>query len=101
MSQETTVRPELYVKVCMALAVLSLITIAVCQVTLLLRPPPQSMMRRQVVPVENRAIQPGQPALPPQMMPPGAPQGQGMPDGMVRPPQGVPPGQAPEKPAKK
>ncbi len=100
MSQETTVRPEPYVKVCMALAALSLITIAVCQVILVLRPPPQPMMRRPVVPLENRMMQPGQPPLPPGMVPPGGPQGQGMPEGaMQRPP--PPPGQGQGQPAKK
>lgn len=100
MSQETTVRPELYVKVCMALAVLSLITIAVCHVILVTRPPQPPMLRRPVVPMENRMMQQGQPPMPPGMMSPGGPQGQGMPEGMMRPPQGTP-GQAPEKPAKK
>ena len=86
MSQETTVRPELYVKVCMALAALSLIAIAVCQVILVLRPPPQPVMRRPVVPMENRMMQQGQPPVP-GMMPPGMQQGQGMPEGaMQRPP---------------
>ena len=100
MSQETTVRPELYVKVCMALAVVSLVTIAVCQLILVLRPPPQPMMRRPVVPMENRMMQPGQPPMPPGMMPPGGPQGQGMPEGaMQRPP--PPPGQGAAQPAKK
>ena len=93
MSQETTVRPELYVKVCMALAALSLITIAVCQVILVLRPPPQPMMRRPVVPMENRMMQQGQPPVP-GMMPPGMQQGQGMPEGAMQrpppPPQGQP-----------
>ena len=101
MNQETTVRPEPYVKVCMAVAVLSLLTIAVCQVILVVRPPQPPVMRRPVVPMENRMMQPGMPAMPPGMMPPGGPQGQGMPEGMMRPPQGGPPGQAPEKPAKK
>ena len=99
MSQETTVRPERYVKVCMALVALSLVTIAVCQVILVLRPPPQPMMRRPVIPLENRMMQQGQPPFPPGMMPPGA-QGQGMPEGaMQRPP--PPPGQGPAQPAKK
>lgn len=99
MMQETFVRPERYVKVCMALAALSLVTIAVCQVILVLRPPPQPMMRRPVVPMENRMMQQGMPPMPPGMMPPGAPQGQGGPEGAVtRPPV---PGQTPEKPAKK
>jgi len=101
MSQETTVRPEIYVKVCMALVALSLLTIAVCQVILVSRPPQQPVMRRPVVPMENRMMQQGMPAMPPGMMPPGGPQGQGMPEGMMRPPQGVPPSQPPEKPAKK
>jgi len=101
MNQETTVRPELYVKVCMALAALSLISIAVCQVILVTRPPQQPMMRRPVVPMENRMMQQGQPPLPPGMMPPGVPQGQGMPEGMMRPPQGAPSGQVPEKPVNK
>ena len=96
MTQETTVRPEPYVKVCMAVAALGLLTIAVCQVILVLRPPPQPLMRRPVVPMENRMMQQGMPPLPPGMNPPGGPQGQGMPEGaMQRPP--PPPGQ----PAKK
>ena len=96
MTQETTVRPEPYVKVCMALAVLSLVTIAVCQVILVLRPPPQPMMRRPVVPMENRMTQPGQPPFPPGVMPPGGAQGQGMPEGAVqRPP--LPPDQPTKK----
>ena len=98
MSQETTVRPELYVKVCMAVAVLSLLTIAVCQVMLVLRPPPQPMMRRPVVPMENRMMQQGQPPFPPGMMLPGGQQGQGMPEGgMQRPPSGQAPGQPTKK----
>ena len=101
MNQETTVRPELYVKVCMALVALSLVTIAICQVILVARPAQPPIVRRPVVPMENRMLQQGMPAMPPGMMPPGGPQGQGMPEGMMRPPQGGPPGQAPEKPAKK
>ena len=98
MSQETTVRPELYIKVCMALAALSLITIAVCQVILVLRPPPQPMMRRPVVPMENRMMQQGQPPVP-GMMPPGMQQGQGTSEGaMQRPP--APPAQVPGQIAK-
>ena len=100
MNQETLVKPEPYVKVCMALTALSLITIAVCQVILVLRPPPQPMMRRPVVPMENRMMQPAQPPMPPGMMPPGMQQGQGMPEGaMQRPPPA--PGQGQSQPAKK
>ena len=100
MNQETLVRPERYVKVCMALVALSLITIAVCQVIVVLRPPPQPMMRRPVVPLENRMMQQGQPPMPPGMMPPGMQQGQGMQEGTVqRPP--LPPGQGQVQPAKK
>ncbi len=100
MSQETTVRPELYVKICMALAAVSLITIAVCQVILVTRPPQQPIMRRPVVPMENRMMQQGQPPMPPGMMPPGMQQGQGMPEGaMQRPP--PPPGQGAAQPTKK
>ena len=99
MNQETLVRPERYVKICMAVAALSLLTIAICQVIQVTRPTPQPVTRRPVVPMENRMMQ-GMPPMPPGMMPPGAPQGQGMPEGM-RPPQGTPPTQAPEKPAKK
>lgn len=100
MNQETLIRPERYVKVCMALAALSLITIAVCQVIVVLRPPPQPIMRRPVVPLENRMMLPGQPPLPPGMMPPGGPQGPGMPEGVIPkpPPQ---PGQGPGQPPKK
>ena len=100
MSQETTVRPERYVKVCMALVALSLITIAVCQVIQVLRPPSQPMMRRPVVPMENRMMQQGQPPMPPGMMPPGMRAGQGMPEGaMQRPPSSS--GQGQGQPAKK
>lgn len=95
MNHETRVRPELYVKVCMAVAVLSLLTIAVCQLILVLRPPPQPIMRRPVVPLENRMMQPSQPPLPPGMMAPGMQQGQGMQEGTFqRPP-------SPGQPAKK
>ena len=88
MNQETLVKPEPYVKVCMALAALSLITIAVCQVILILRPPTQPMMRRPVVPMENW------------MVPPGMQPGQGMPEGaMQRPP--PPAGQGQIQPAKR
>ena len=105
MNQETLVRPERYVKVCMALVALSLVTMAVCQVILVLRPPPQPMMRRPVVPMENRMMQQGQPPMPPGMMPPGMmppgmQPGQGMPEGAIqRPP--PPPGQGQGQPAKK
>ena len=100
MSQETTVRPERYVKVCMALVALSLITIAVCQVIQVLRPPSQPMMRRPVVPMENRMMQQGLPPMPPGMMPPGMQAGQGMPEGaMQRPPSSS--GQGQGQPAKK
>ena len=100
MTQETTVRPELYVKVCMALAALSLVTIAVCQVILVLRPPPQPLMRRPVVPMENRMMQHGQPPFPPGMMPPGGPQGQGTPEGVMQRPPPLP-DQGLTQPAKK
>ena len=98
MSQETTVRPEPIVKIFMALAVLSLITIAVCQVILVLRPAQQPVIRRPSIPMENRMTQQGMPPLPPGMPPFPNPQTQGVPEGM-RPIQGNP--QAPEKPAKK
>lgn len=100
MNQETLVKPEPYVKVCMALAALSLITIAVCQVILVLRPPPQPLMRRPMVPMENRMMQQGQPPMPPGMMPPGMQPGQGMPEGAMQRP--LPPaGQGQGQPAKK
>ena len=104
MNQETTVRPELYVKVCMAVAVLSLLTIAVCQVIQVSRPPQQPIMRRPVVPMENRMMQQGMPPFPPGTMSPGGPQGQGMPEGAMQRPPPIPgqgPGQPPEKPSKK
>jgi len=100
MNSETTVRPELYVKVCMGLAVLSLLAISVCQVILVLRPPPQPIMRRPVVPLENRMMPQGQPPMPPGMMPPGMQQGQGMPEGAMQSPPPLP-GQGPAQPAKK
>ena len=93
MSQETLVKPEPYVKVCMALVALSLLTIAVCQVILVLRPPAQPIVRRPVIPIENRISPQGLPPFPQGTMPSGAPEG-------ARLPQGNPP-QFPEKPAKK
>ena len=93
MSQENIVKPEPYVKVCMALVALSLLTIAVCQVVLVLRPPAQPIVRRPVIPIDNRISQQGLPPFPQGTMPSGAQEG-------VRSPQGNPP-QSPEKPAKK
>jgi hypothetical protein len=93
MSQETLLKPEPYVKVCMALVALSLLTIAVCQVVLILRPPAQPIVRRPVIPIENRMSPQGLPPFPQGTMPSGAPEG-------TRLPQGNPP-QSPEKPAKK
>jgi len=87
------VKPEPYVKVCMALVALSLLTIAVCQVVLVLRPPGQPIVRRPVIPIDNRISQQGLPPFPQGTMPSGAQEG-------VRSPQGNPP-QSPEKPAKK
>ena len=93
MSQETLVKPEPYVKVCMALVALSLLTIAVCQVILVLRPTAQPIVRRPVIPIENRMSPQGLPPFPQGTMPSGAPEG-------ARLPQGNPP-QSSEKPAKK
>jgi len=93
MSQENIVKPEPYEKVCMALAALSLLTIAVCQVVVILRPPAQPIVRRPVMPIQNRVTPQGLPPLPQGTMPFGAPDG-------ARLPQGNPP-QSPEKPAKK
>ena len=93
MSQETLVKPEPYVKVCMALVALSLLTIAVCQVILVLRPPAQPVVRRPVIPIENRISPQGLPPFPQGTMPSAVPDG-------ARLPQGNPP-QSPEKPAKK
>ena len=93
MSQETLVKPEPYVKVCMALAALSLLTIAVCQVVLVLRPPAQPIVRRPVIPIENRVTPQGLPPFPQGTMPSGAQEG-------ARSPQENPP-QFPEKPDKK
>ena len=93
MSQETLVKPEPYVKVCMALVALSLLTIAVCQVILVLRPSAQPIVRRPVIPMENRMSPQGLPPFPQGTMPSGAPEG-------ARLPQGNPP-QSSEKPAKK
>ena len=98
MSQEATVRPEPIVKIFMALAVLSLITIAVCQVILVLRPAQQPAIRRPSIPVENRMTQQGMPPFPSGIPPFPNPQTQGFPEGM-RPTQGNP--QPPEKPSKK
>jgi len=93
MSQETLLKPEPYVKVCMALVALSLLTIAVCQVVLILRPPSQPIVRRPVIPIENRVTPQGLPPFPQGTMPSGVQEG-------ARLPQGNPP-QSPEKPAKK
>ena len=93
MSQETLVKPEPYVKVCMALVALSLLTIAVCQVILVLRPSAQPIVRRPVIPIENRMSPQGLPPFPQGTMPSGAQDG-------ARLPQGTPP-QSPGKPAKK
>jgi hypothetical protein len=93
MSQETLVKPEPYVKVCVALVALSLLTIAVCQVILVLRPPAQPIVRRPVIPIDNRVTPQGLPPFPQGTMPSGVPEG-------ARLPQGNPP-QSPEKPAKK
>ena len=92
--QETTGRPEKTVKVIMGIAALSLLTIAVCMVILVSRGNPV-VMRRQVMPMENRM------PMIPGMMPQGASVGQGMPEGMNRPGQPKPVGQPPEKPATK
>jgi len=93
MSQETLVKPEPYVKVCMSLVALSLFTIAVCQVVLVLRPPAQPIVRRPVIPIENRMSPQGLPPFRQGTIPSGAQEG-------ARSPQGNPP-QSPEKPAKK
>ena len=93
MSQETLLKPEPYVKVCMALVALSLLTIAVCQVVLVLRPSAQPIARRPVIPIENRMSPQGLPSFPQGTMPSGAQEG-------APSPQGNPP-QLPEKPAKK
>ena len=86
-------KPEAYVKVCMALVALSLLTIAVCQVVLVLRPPAQPIVRRPMMPIENRMSQQGLPPFPQGTVPFGGQEG-------VHSPQGNPP-QSPEKPAKK
>ena len=75
MSQENIVMPEPYEKVCMALAALSLLTIAVCQVVVILRPPAQPIVRRPVMPIQNRVNPQGLPPLPQGTMPYGAPDG--------------------------
>ena len=93
MSQENIVKPEPYEKVCMALAALSLLTIAVCQVVLVLRPTAQPILRRPVIPIESRVTPQGLPPFPQGTMPYEAPDG-------ARSPQGNPP-QSPVKPAKK
>ncbi len=93
MSQETLVKPEPYVKVCLALVALSLLTIAVCQVILVLRPSAQPIVRRPVIPMENRMSPQGIPPFPQGTMPSGAPES-------ARLPQGNPP-QSFEKPTKK
>lgn len=94
MSEETTFRTEKMLKVIMGIAALSLLTIAVCMVILVSRGNPV-MMRRQVMPMENRM------PMIPGMMPQGASVGQGVPEGMNRSGQPKPVGQPPEKPATK
>ena len=93
MSQETLVKPEPYVKVCLALVSLSLLIIAVCQVILVLRPSAQPIVRRPVIPMENRMSPKGIPPFPQGAMPSGLPVD-------ARSPQENPP-QSFEKPAKK
>jgi hypothetical protein len=93
MIQETLVKPEPYVKVCMAFVALSLLTIAVCQVVLVLRPPAQPIFRRTVLPIENRIISQALAPFPQGTMPSGAQEG-------ARSSLGSQP-QPPEKPAKK
>ena len=78
----------------MGIAALSLVTIAVCMVILVSRGNPV-VVRRQVMPVENRM--PMIPGITPQ----GGSMGQGMPEGMNRLGQPKPAGQPPEKPATK
>jgi len=101
MSDSTIVRPEPIVKIFMGLAVASLMTIAVCMVMLVNRGS-QVVTRRPVVPMENRIqmMRSDMPPMPPGMMAPGGQPGQAAPEAM-RPPQGAPAGQTPEKPAKK
>ena len=86
-------KPEPYVKVCLALVALSLLTIAVCQVVLVLRPPAQPIVRRPLIPMENRMSPQGLPPFPQSTMPSGGQEG-------ARLPQGNPP-QSFEKPDKK
>jgi hypothetical protein len=93
MSQETLLKPEPYVKVCMALVALSLLTIAVCQVVLILRSLAQPIVRRPVIPIENRMSPQGLPPFPQGTMPSGAQDGARLPQGNLP--------QSPEKPAKK
>jgi len=62
-------------------------------VILVLRPSLHPMVRRPILPMENRTMQQGLPPFPQGTMPSGAPEG-------ARLPQGNPP-QYPEKPAKK
>jgi len=93
MSQETLVKPEPYVKVCLALVSLSLLIIAVCQVIFVLRPSLQPVVRRPILPMENRTMHQGLPPFAQGTIPSGAPEG-------ARLPQGNPP-QSFEKPAKK
>ncbi|MCX6934917.1 MAG: hypothetical protein NTZ01_01770 [Verrucomicrobia bacterium] len=105
MNQETLVRPEKTVKILMTIVALSLLTIAVCMVILVSRPPAVSM-RRPVIPMDNRMsmMRNEQPPMIPGGLNQGGPMGQGMPEGMNRPGQlnqPSQPAQLPEKPAKK
>jgi hypothetical protein len=93
MSQDTLVKPEPYVKVCMALVALSLLTIAVCQVVLVMRSSVQPIVRRRVVPMENQMSPQSLPSFSQGTIPSGVQEA-------PRSPQGNPP-QSPEKPAKK
>jgi len=69
------------------------LTIAVCQVILVLRPSAQPIVRRPVIPMENRMSPQGIPPFPQGAMPSGLPVD-------ARSPQGNSP-QSFEKPAKK
>ena len=101
MSQETVVRPEPIVKILMGLAVLSLITIAICQVILVLRPSQQPVLRRPILPIENRTTQQGIPPFPPGLVPAGSQAGQGLSEAGNRSGQPNLPNPNPEKPTRR
>lgn len=101
MSNDSTVRPELIVKIFMGLGVISLMTIAVCMILLVSRGS-QVVTRRPLAPMENRIqmMRNDMSPITPGMTAPGAVPGQGFSEG-VRPPLVISPEKGTEKSGKK